>query len=365
MLKLLTNSLAREFYQQHAGFFLVGLYLLFGIVEPSQLAGYQKALLLAGISSSGGAILVFTSWFLYSAKAHLFVSQKLNLPEYTFVKETGSLEKKEQLKLWMKFYSVILLPVFIYVLLLTGLSLKNQFYISAISILFVFFALFFGLAWLRFHTITFNFLKQGHQLMIRRVKIKKPFFSWPVFYLFNEQPLMLLLCKVISFVLFKGILWVFADVGPDLSVLLIALLASVLCHSVLVLNLLKFENEFLTFSRSLPVRISKKAWNWLSIFTLIFIPEWIFFTVAANYNLLFIANGMLSGLAGLFFLLVLLYWVKLDTGNYLKCLLIFFFITMLAILSRHYLLFNILLLVCSLSHYIFRFRKTDLRDTTR
>jgi len=362
MLKLLTDSLAREFYQQHAGFFLFGLYILFGIVGPGQLIEYHKARVLAGISSPEGLILVFSCWFLYAAKAHFFLKQKLNLPQYTFIKETSSQVKNIQLRLWLKFYSVILLPVLIYVVLLIGLSLKYHFYSSAISIILVFSALFFGLAWLRFQAQTFGFLKQKSRQVNNKFQIKKPFFSWPIFYLFSEQPLMLLICKIISFILFKGILWMFADIGIDIRILLIALLASVLCHAVLVFNLLNFETRFLTFSRSLPIKFSKRAWNWLFTFAIILIPEWLFLTIAANYRLAIIANGILFGLAGLFFLQTLLYLVKLDMESYLKWLLPFFFIAMLAILSQYYLLFSILLIICSFLFYLFKFKKIDLRD---
>lgn len=115
MLRLLINSLAKEFYQQHAGFFLMGFYVLFGVVEPSQLIGYQKTLLLAGISSPIGMAIVFVSWMLYGFKVHFFIKQKLALAQYNFINEVGTLEKNRQLKLWLALYSVILLPILIYV----------------------------------------------------------------------------------------------------------------------------------------------------------------------------------------------------------------------------------------------------------
>ena len=80
MLRLLIKSLAKEFYQQHAGFFLVGIYLLFGIVEPAQLIGYQKALLLEGISSPIGLAIVSFSWLLYALKVYFFINQNLPSP---------------------------------------------------------------------------------------------------------------------------------------------------------------------------------------------------------------------------------------------------------------------------------------------
>ncbi|RDC58534.1 hypothetical protein DU508_00590 [Pedobacter chinensis] len=285
MLKLLINSLAKEFYQQHVGFFLVGIYVLFGVVEPSQLIGYQKALLLAGISSPAGLVIIFMSWFLYSVKVHFFIKQKLLSPKYNFLKEIAALEKNIQIKLWLRLYLVILLPILIYVFLLMGLSFGYHLFLSAISVLIVFATLTWSLSWLTFYSLTFGLLKQEKQITSSRIKIKKTFLTWPLFHLFNEQPLMLLICKVLSLILFKGMLWMFADVGYDLRVLLIALLASVLCHAVLVFTLLKFETEYLNFSKSLAISTYKRFMNWLFIFGFILIPEWIFLITASHFDL--------------------------------------------------------------------------------
>ncbi|PWS33443.1 hypothetical protein [Pedobacter paludis] len=361
MLKLLINSLAKEFYQQHAGFFLVGIYILFGIVEPSQLIGYQKALLLAGISSPVGLAIVFASWFLYSLKAHFFIKQRLVQAQYNFVGETTALLKNTQLKLWLRLYLVILAPILIYVFLLIGLSFGYQLYLSVVSILIVFSALVFGLSWLTYQSLTFGFLKQERQITHFGFKVKKPFFSWPLFHLFNEQPLMLLMCKLLSLVFFKGMLWMFIDVGNDIRVLLVAMLASILCHATLVFTLLKFETEYLNFSKSLEISVYKRLQNWLLVFTIILIPEWIFLISASHFELYSIVNGFVFGLAGLIFLLTLLYIVKLNMDNYLKWLLFFFFISMWLILGHYYLLFSLALLVTCTIYYVMMFNKTDLK----
>jgi len=361
MLKLLINSLAKEFYQQHAGFFLVGIYILFGVVESSQLIGYQKALLLAGISSPAGLAIVFASWLLYSLKAHFFIKQKISHAKYNFVIETAALNKNVQLKLWLRLYLVILLPILIYVFLLIGLSFSYHFYSSIINILIVFHALLFGLSWLNLHSLNYGFLKQEKHFEQFGLKVKKPFFSWPLFYLYGEQPLMLLMCKLLSLFFFKGMLWMFADVGKDIRVLLIAMLASVLCHAITVFTLLKFETEYLNFSKSLEISIYKRLLNWLLVFAIILIPEWIFLISASHFDLYLIVNGFVFGLSGLIFLLNLLYIVKLNMDNYLKWLLFFFFISMWAILDHYHLVFSLVLLTVCTICYVMMFRKTDLK----
>lgn len=360
MLRLLVRTLAKEFYQQHAGFFLFALYVLFGIVEPRQVIGFNSALLLSGISSPLGMALVVISWILYSLKVWLFIQAKLSLPQYNFIRESGSLSKSSQLTLWIKFYLIILLPVFVYFIILVYLSVKYQLFLSLAGILIAFFALHSGLTWMSFQRVSFGFLRQQSS-HLPALRFRKRFFSWPIYYLFNEQLVQLLMCKILSFAMFKGILWMFADVAADVRTLLIALLASILCHSVLVFNLLTFETKYLSFTRSLPMKTISRFVQWLFVFLIILIPEWIFFMMASHYHMYAIADGFLFGLGGLFFLLVLLYTVRLDMESYLKMLLLFFFIAIWAILGHYYVLFSFLMIGSAFLFYVFRFDKIDLR----
>jgi hypothetical protein len=342
MLKLLISSLAKEFYQQHAGFFLMGFYVLFGVVEPSQLISYHKALLLAGLSSPLGLAIVCVSWVLYCAKVHFFIKQKLSLAQYNFVNEVGSLDKTPQLKLWLALYCVFLLPIIIYLFALIGVGVYYHLFLSLIVILAIFAALAVGLSFLSYRSVTFGFLKQEMHQSNSYIQVKRPFFSWPLFYLFNEQPLMLLICKVLSLFFFKSMLWMFADVGHDTRVLLVALLASILCHAVLVFTLLKFEISYLNFSKSL-------------------LPEWTFLIISSEYDVYSIMNGFVFGLAGLLFLLTLLYFVKLNMDIYLRWLLFFFFISMWSILGHYYLLYSLVLLGGCALYYLMNFDNTDLK----
>ena len=361
MLRLLIKSLAKEFYQQHAGFFLMGFYVLFGVVEPSQLINYHEALLFAGVSSPVGLAIVSVSWILYCLKVHYFIKQKLALAEYNFIKEIGSLDKKRQLKIWLELYCVILLPIIIYVLALIGISIYNRLFLSLILILAVFAALAIGVSFLSYRSVTLSFLKEERHQIISHFQVKRPFFSWPLFYLLNEQPLMLLMCKALSLVFFKCMLWMFADVGHDTRVLLVALLASILCHAVLVFTLLKFEIAFLNFSKSLPISTYKRLLGWLFIFSIILLPEWTFFIISSEYDVYAIVNGFVFGLAGLLFLLTVLYFVRLNMDIYLRWLLFFFFISMWSILAHYYLLFSFVLLCSCALYYLLNFDKTDLK----
>lgn len=361
MLRLLVNSLAKEFYQQHAGLFLTGFYLLFGIVEPSQLIGYHKALLLSGVSSPIGLVVVSVSWILYTVKVHYFLKQKLSLAQYNFVNELGTLERNSQLRLWMALYCVLLIPIIIYVIALTGISIYNELYLSLICILTIFAAFTTTISFLSYRSVTFGFLKEERHQINPIIKVRRPFFSWPLFYLIKEQPLMLLMCKALSLVFFKCMLWMFADVGHDTRVLLVALLASILCHATLVLTLLKFETTNLNFSKSLPISTYRRLLGWLLTLAIILIPEWIFLILSSEYDVYAIANGLVFGMAASLFLVAFLYFIRLNMSGYLRGLLFFFFIAMWSILAHYYLLFSLFLLGGCALYYLLNYNRIDLK----
>ena len=361
MLRLLINSLAKEFYQQHAGYFLMGFYLLFGIVESSQLMSYHKALLLAGVSSPVGILIVSVSWVLYCVKVYYFIKQRLGLNQYKFIFELGTVGKNPQLKVWLALYAVIMAPIIIYVFALIAITIYNELFISLICIVSVFAALVSGLSYLSYQSLTFGSLREEIRQINLHIKFKRPFFTWPILYLLNEQPLMLIMCKALSLLFFKCMLWMFADVGHDTRVLLVALLTSVLCHAVLIFTLLKFEISYLNFNKSLPISTSKRFSGWLYTSIIILLPEWILLIVSSENDVYAILNGFLFGLAGMLFLLTLLYLVKLNMAIYLRWLLFYFFISMWSILAHYYLLYSLVLLGSCGAYYLINFNRVDLK----
>lgn len=361
MLRLFINTLVRSFFQQHAGLFLVGMYVLYGVVEPSQLIGYQKALLLIGVTSPMGMVIVFGAWVLYSLKVLFFVRQKFAESQYGFLRQTAALNMGTQFMLWLKLFLIILLPIGIYVILLIALSFSYHLWWSIVSIVLMFTTLCFALSWFTLRLITFGFLKQERNSLNFGIRAKRPFFSWPVFHVLNGQPLMLLVCKCLSFIFFRGIIWMFADVENDGRVVLIGLLASVLCHAVLIYSLLTFEISYLNFVKSMPVSVLKRIANWMLIFAVILIPEWLSAGVFLPGKAVTFFSALLFSLASFLLMITILYFVRLNMDRYLKCLLFFFFVAIWAILSHHTLPFCLFLLVGCSSCYLKFFNKTDLK----
>jgi len=361
MLKLLFRTIGLTFYQQHVGLFLVAAYLLFGMIQGYQLVEFHLSLLISICSSAINSLLILAIWLLYALKCLLFVKQKLNLAEYQFTMLTTTLNKGKQIKLWIKVYCFLMLPVIIYACLMIATMVKHQYYFGLIAIIGLLMLITFAANY-TFYTSNYTFKPTRNLINLPRIKLPRPFWTWPLFYLFQQQVVLLLVCKLVSILFFKAILWVFADVGPDLRVYLTALLTVVLSHAMLIYHLLKFDAAYQFFAKSLPISAIKRLYGWLVLFLLLLLPEFTMLSWLTHFNITMLLYGILFSLSGMLLLQSLLYGLKADMESYFKYLLFFFFISMTAILAGYYFLFSLAILAIAVAFYMLKFNKIDLKE---
>lgn len=270
--------------------------------------------------------------------------------------------KKAQIILWLKIYAFLSMPILCYGFLVLITSILHQYIFSFFITAVVLAAIMILLSnyTYRFNNLNFNSYKAW--LSLPAIKVKKAFWSWPIWYLLNEQRVMLLICKIVSFLFFKAILLVFADIQNDIKIYLTALLTVVLSHAMLVLNITKFDAFYNAFAINLPITPIKRLSYWLFIFGLLLIPEFILLVVLTNITLLQFVTCMLFCLGSMLMLQMLVYFLKANADRYLQYILFFFFVNMFAILSGYYLPFSVVtLIICSII-FIWNYNRVDLKD---
>lgn len=335
MLKLLNKTLVLTFYQQHAGLFLVVLYLLFGAVEGSQIVSYQKALLLAVASSPSLLFIVFGFWLLYVVKCIHFMHKKQAQENYGFLQLLNTLSKKRQQQLWAYVYALCFAPILIYTVLIVLMSISSGYLFSAISTLIFVPTLVFTSAVYTYHQVNHQYKLSKTFLKLPNFKLPKPYWLWSLYHFLTEQKINLIVTKVMSFLFFKAILWAFTDVGHDIKVYLTAMFAVILSHSVLLFNMVKFEASHLSFMISLPIRQSTRIKHQIITLLILIIPEILLYSWLTGFDLIFVLRALIFSLGSLLFLKALVIFLKADMESYMKWLLFYFFITMLAILGNY------------------------------
>jgi len=360
MLKLWIKTFGREFFAQHAGLFFFLFYLIFGAVPTSQLKGYILALSI-NINSSPTAISIFMLIILlFSLKCLFFVQKLINTPVYNFVKISTAASKKIQLQNWLVLYLFLHSPLIIFGLFIIGTGLYGHFYLSAAALTGFMILIFSSLSIITYRHVTYTFKPVRQLITLPELSVRKPYWTWPLYYILKEQPLTLIICKILSFFLFKAIIWMFTDNGSDVRIYLLSLMAATISHCILISIVLRFEKSKGNFINSLPINYSQRLISLFGFLLALLIPELFFYSILSGFTLLNIFSGIFLCAGILITLRMSLYLVNDDPEQYLKYIFILLISSIMAIISGLDFPFSIMLLASGITYHRYLYKKNRL-----
>lgn len=277
---ILLKIFANGFYRAHAGTFLFVAFVMFGMVEPSQLLGYHMTLMLAFISNPLMMLAVFAVWLLYTFKCwHFVAGQVFALHQQFLFYSSSSYQRSKQFTAWFILQAAIALPVLAYALIAVGVGVKHGLYVGALIVLLYIILLVAVSAWFYMRLINQLIDGSSQSVVLKLTKRwKKPYFSLYIYHVFDKLKLKYVITKGISYLIITGVFLMFADVSHDLRVAGIALLAIAVAHSVMIFDERQFEETFLIFSRTLPYSRIQLFLSFLGVYFVLLLPEaiWLF-----------------------------------------------------------------------------------------
>jgi len=315
---VLSRIFVRGFYQAHAGLFLFFFLFMIGAVDPGQLLGYHKTLMLAFITSPLMLLMVFACWLIYTFKCWHYVTGQIVAPQQHFLfYSVTSYTRKQQLLSWFITGASILLPVIIYGLIAVGVGVYHHLYIMPFIIVIYLLLLITASAWL--YTIVVNRLVDGGQqswLLKWSGGWKKPYFSLYIYHVLNRLKISYSITKALSWIIITSIFYLFNDVKTDARVAGMAVLAIAVAHSVLVFEGQRFEQTYLSFARNFPYNSIRRYGYILLSYLLLLLPEgvWLF----SRFNPLLAVQLLLMALSMLMLLNSLIYNIGLNMDKYLQ-----------------------------------------------
>jgi hypothetical protein len=289
-----------------------------------------------------------------------FIKQKMALPSYQFIAASNAAKRGVQLRGWLGLYLVLCSPVLIYTALVICIGIVYGYYWTALAACLYNIALFCGLAAWSYHYANYGFINHKKWIQLSLPKVNKPFWTWPFYYLLKEQTIMLMACKILSLLLFRGIIWMFADAGQDIRIYLIAILSAILAHSILIATVLKFERSQLSFVSSFPLGSWSRLLQTTIFFLLLFLPELLIYTHMVHYSPSAVISGIVFCIACLFALRMSLYYSGDDMDFYLRFIFCFFILTMLAILFYQFIVYSLFLFMAAAGYHHYLFYKNRL-----
>jgi hypothetical protein len=344
---LLLKTVVRKFYERNAGFFLFIFFLMFGVVQSTQIINYHLSLIYGLLSSSLFLMIVCIIWILYLMKCFAFVSGFVSTDENNFLLKLNQLSISKRFVSAFLIFLFIDLPVLIYVGVIISVAIHQKLYSEAVVIIL-------------FHLLI---LTIASLLFSNKISsLSHPLFRWPSFQLnrpirfpffylsslLNEHKIVLLATKAFSFFAIIGFMNIPLD-HIEYRTALMGVLFGVASHAVIVFEFRKFEENYLTFFRNLPISSTNRFVQLALVYFLLLLPEG--GLLVANHVNLFTILGIHLFATGLLILSHCRLYAELNNDKHIQFTLWLFLISFMLVLFKIYLVE--LVLAWALAYYYF------------
>ena len=355
ILHLMIKALVVPFYKNHAGLLFFVFFLMFGIVESTQIVFYHVSLIVGMLTSGIFLFIVLMIWLLYQVKSIHFLVKTTNEDAYQFLQYLSILPAR-QTYLYFFFTSFLtFLPVFIYSLFIYAIGLQHRYY-DSMAIVFIFqLALWLISAWTLNHFVRNRHVASRITLPSLRLPYQTTRLGICAGYLFKEEKSALALSKLFSLVLIY-IVKETLETGDDFRIIGITWLFALLSHTFLVQKLHRFEDHLLRWTRNLPVAITHQYASYFALYALIMIPELLLLTGSIGQGLSLIQFLPLPVFSGAFLITIHTYLFKpnRDPDQFVTYLFWLFMICFLMVLSK--MIWIVATVLIMLSFLLFRKR---------
>ena len=247
------------------------------MVRGGQLIEFHLGLIQAILGGPFFLGIILFIWGLYTIKCINYITKRLVEKDLTFLSCLNSLSKTK-VWFWMCFvHFEVYLPVIAYVVIIMNVAIRAHQYQQALIIA-IFNVLFFIVAVRQY----FNTLQQHNReciiwkISIPSLPFRKPVFLYPLIYIWKERKFMLLLTKLFTLVYLYGFMEFYEPYRQDIRPILLSILLVLASHMTLIFEMRIFENNYLLFSRNLPISILKRFAESLALFLVLLIPELLF-----------------------------------------------------------------------------------------
>lgn len=311
LLYVLIKSVAVPFYKRHAGILAFVFFLMFGVVQPSQIVEYHLALIEGMLNSQVFFAIVLAVWTLYSLKALHFLACIIRENSYVFLHHLSVLPVRLGFLLFFAVSVFIFLPILIYTIFIYSVAFQNHYYPTMIFI-----ALFQaslcslnGWALTRLlHTASLPALITVPSFTLPHLKSQ---FSFYICYIFKEGKTSLLLSKMFSLTL----LYVVRETlepGDDFRIIGLTWGFVLLSHTFLVQRLKIFEDQHLTWIRNLPISLGRTFVMYVQLYSLLMLPELMLITATLWRDIFYYEYLLLPLYSGGLLTLIHTYLLKPD-----------------------------------------------------
>ncbi len=353
----------KPFYKENAGAIVFVFTMMFCIVSTMDGAGmfaYHYSLVTSMLTSSIVFALVFFIWFLYARKCAGFVSGVIQSPQFSILNIINCLSRMKRFWSFVFVEIVLLIPILSYSAFIVYVGCHQHFYMPVLLVVFYLVALSIGMAAWHVHLLSHSYKTES--LLWQRIKGNiRSSSSYPVIlirYIVNENKAIWIGVKIYT----CGVLYLIAryNTTTDYDTLMAFLFFNfgIYANGVLVYQIRQWEETYLSFYRGLPLSSVHKFLNYLLVYIILLLPEFITafclapihlhygdavsFSLCA-YSLLMLMNSVLfiADFSTKEFAVVLtgvfcVQYILLPTAGFVSMYLLFFFAAMILFFQFYY-----------------------------
>lgn len=269
--RILSLTITKEYYRQNAVFIFAVMIFSFGFLRSSEHITIIKLVL----KLPSMMALTFLVWALHTAKVMLFSLRMLEAKSNEFLYNTRLFSApKRYLAFGLMQFNLIQLT-FIYSLWMIKIGIEEKHFLATLSIIgFNIILIIAGIIVYEYrikHPNVVRATSKPIQNLLSR--FKTPPYLFFIRYLFAKQPVLLLLSKLFTGFMLIGVCSLYPTDAYDERLLALGGLFAAAGHTVFCQQFFYYENQFLSFSRNLPINLQHRILGYFFTYSLLLIPE--------------------------------------------------------------------------------------------
>ena len=326
--KILFQSFVKPFYKENAGAFVFVFTMMFCIINKVDGAGvyeYHYSLVTGMLKSNIFLLSVFFVWFLYFRRCFAFVANVIADPYYTFLHVYNLSDKVRRFQLFFVIEIGLLMPVLLYTLFIIFVGFSQHLYLPVLVVICYLLALCFITATWHVHLLnsTNETAKFSLQNEIGKLRLTSSYPAIVIKFIAVQEKMIWLGIKIFT----CGILYLIARNNTitdyEIGTAFLFYNFGVLANGVLVYRIREFEEIYLSFYRGLPVSLIKRFLQYLLVYFISLVPEFIAVAILVPVHLHYsdAINFILSGFSLLLLMNSITFFEELKMKEYIKILL--------------------------------------------
>lgn len=269
MQKVLVN----HFYKLNAGLLMFLFYVFFGL--PQDIKAFHVSIATMIVTNQTALWLTILVWLIYNIKCIDYTIKQIKEPRQLFL---SCLEYMSSFKCFLCLtYTQFLLylPVTAYAIFVMIIAIQKQVYATVATVLLFIIAAILATPLLYKKALRIR-ENQSRIALPGLIRLQKPAFIIPLFYIVYNRKQMLLVTKIFSLLFLYIFIKAFEPDHYDIRPLLMCFLLSAIANCTVVFEMKSFEDNYPQLYRNFPFSILRRFANILLLYLVLLLPELLF-----------------------------------------------------------------------------------------